>query len=589
MYKLISNQYDYLGQVPEFKENGLPSGYLIDKGKVGCGGTSLALEDKRDTIVCVPFVSLVKNKMFAYGDKVLGVYEGVTETDIKNYITNYKGVKKIICTYDSLPKVAKVTGYNYYLLIDELHLLFIQYVFRNNAVSGVLNLYKNFKEWSFLTATPIEEDLMLEELKDIPTYKIDWEKKKVMTVKTVKCNQVLSSIKKIINDYLENKMFGNCHIFINSVESIANIIKACDLTNDNTRIVFSKNNKNYKNTCQGITNGETTDPVKKINLYTSTCFEGCDLFDEEGRIYIVSDGAKAQTLYDISTQIRQIAGRIRNTRYSEITHLYKSTRYNEDLTFEEYKNVVLEEEKKAKRYVEKVNSDEELKEGTEKSFYAYVIKEEDGSFSFDPNRMKLDIYNFKCLHHIYSLNVNMNEEYTKAGLNVITSTDKTSDRLLKNDKTRTTFKEAIQEYDEIMKRNNTFSFILNDGERLSLLKTKYPFINDAYRVLGMEEIERMNYHVSNIKRALIVSQPKTENKVKIAKLLKTVTGFTEGNFVTGKQIKDVLGSIYETLCIDLKPSIEDFKEYVELKEKVKKIDGKSVRGYVIQYIKIKAL
>ena len=57
----ISKQYKYLGQVPEFKENGLPSGFLIDKGKVGCGGTSLALEDDRDTIVYVPFVSLLNS------------------------------------------------------------------------------------------------------------------------------------------------------------------------------------------------------------------------------------------------------------------------------------------------------------------------------------------------------------------------------------------------------------------------------------------------------------------------------------------------------------------------------------------------
>ena len=156
-------------------------------------------------------------------------------------------------------------------------------------------------------------------------------------------------MRNIINDFIAGKIFGNCHIFINSVDSIAALIKACNLTDDNCRVIFSKNNSKYKNSCQGVTNGETTDPVKKINLYTSTCFEGCDLCDEEGKIYIVSDGAKSQTLYDISTQIRQIAGRIRNTKYSEITHLYKSTRYNEDLTYEQYKSVVLEEEKKAKK------------------------------------------------------------------------------------------------------------------------------------------------------------------------------------------------------------------------------------------------
>ena len=68
---------------------------------------------------------------------------------------------------------------------------------------------------------------------------------------------------------------------------------------------------------------------------------------------------------DISTQVRQIAGRIRNTQYADtITHLYKATRYNTDLTYEEYKQIVLEEEQKAKSYITKVNSDKEIKEGT---------------------------------------------------------------------------------------------------------------------------------------------------------------------------------------------------------------------------------
>ena len=582
MNQLISKQYNYLGEVPEFKENGLPSGYLIDKGKVGCGGTSLALEDNRDTIICVPFVSLIKNKMHKYGDKILGVYQGVTKEDIAEYLKR-DGVKKIMCTYDSLEKVADVCGYDYFLLVDELHLLFIQYVFRDRAVKNVLNLFNKFREWSFLTATPIEQDLMLEELKSIPTYKIDWENKKEVTVRTIKCGQVLSSMRNIINDFIAGKIFGNCHIFINSVDSIATLIKACNLTNENTRIIFSKNNSKYQYSCQGVTNGETTDPVKKINLYTSTCFEGCDLFDEEGKIYIISDGAKSQTLYDISTQIRQIAGRIRNTKYSEITHLYKSTRYNEDLTYEQYKSVVLEEEKKAKSYVAKVNSDSELINGTKESTYAYVVKEEDGTLSFDPNRMKLDIYNYKCLHHIYSLNVNMNEEYIKAGMIAINSTDKTSDKLLKNENTRTTFKDAVIEYDQLMSN----IFYLNKEERLKLLRAKYPFIDEAYKVIGMEQLAEMKYHTSNIKRVLISRSDKLDNKGKVAKMLKTVDGFREGAFVTGKEIKEVLGSIYDTVGINSKPSIDDFRDFAVLEDKVKKIDGKSKRGYIIQYIKIK--
>lgn len=377
----IPKEYKYLGEVPQFKKNGLPVGYLIDKGKVGCGGTSIALENEKDTIVCVPFVSLIKNKMEKYnkaGLNVLGVYEGITKQDIQSYINGKNGAKKIICTYDSLSKVIDVIGYSYFLLIDELHLLFIEYVFRNKAVRTVLNEYSKFKEWSFLTATPIEYDLMLEELKEIPTYKIEWELKADVKVNAIQCKQVGATVKKIVNEFLDGKVFGNVHLFVNSVEFIATIIKACNLTNENTRVIFSKNNATYKNTCQGVTNSETTSPVKKINFYTSTCFEGCDLFDRDGKIYIVSESSRAQTLLDISTQVRQIAGRIRDTQYFDsITHLYKATRYNKNLTFDEYKQVVLEEERKAKSYVAKLNNDLELIEGTKESVYPYLEKVEE--------------------------------------------------------------------------------------------------------------------------------------------------------------------------------------------------------------------
>ena len=279
---------------------------------------------------------------------------------IRDYAENKAGVKKIICTYDSLPKVIDAVGYDYNLLVDELHLLFTQYAFRDRAVKGVLDNFRKFKSWSFLTATPIERDLMLEELKDIPTYKIDWDDKTEIEVKAVKCKQVKATLKKVIEGFLKGEIFGNAHIFVNSVDFIAKMIKYCGLIEDNTRIIFSKNNPNYKNICSGIRNSDTTDEVKKINFYTSTCFEGCDLFDRDGKIYIVSDSSAPHTLADISTSIRQIAGRIRDTQYHNITHIYTSTRYNENLTYDEYKQVVLEEEAKAKRWIDKINSDSDL-------------------------------------------------------------------------------------------------------------------------------------------------------------------------------------------------------------------------------------
>ena len=51
----------------------------------------------------------------------------------------------------------------------------------------------------------------------------------------------------------------------------------------------------------------------------------------------------------------------------------------------------------------------------------------------------------------------MADEYMKAGMMSISSVDKTSDKLLKNENTRTTFKDAVIEFDEIIKRKNTIT------------------------------------------------------------------------------------------------------------------------------------
>lgn len=202
--------------------------------------------------------------------------------------------------------------------------------------------------------------------------------------------------------------------------------------------------------------------------------------------------------------------------------------------------------------------------------------------------MKLDIFNYKCLHHTYSLSVNISNEYIKAGMNVVTSTDNTSDKLLRNERTRTTFKDAILEYDSIMKRKaEPFNYSLTDDERIKLLTSKYPYIEDAYKVLGMDKIAEMKYKTSNIQQLLIKESPKLDNRAKVAKLLKTAKGFVEGAFITGADIKRVLGEIYQTIGMNIKPSIDDFREFAVIDTKQKRIDGKKVKGYIIQYIKIK--
>lgn len=99
--------------------------------------------------------------------------------------------------------------------------------------------------------------------------------------------------------------------------------------------------------------------MKKVNFYTSTCFEGCDIYDERGRVYIVSDGNKRHTQLDISTLLIQICGRIRNSVYNDITHIFSYTRYKGDITVEEFEQKTLQDYEQSKRMIEELNQMDE--------------------------------------------------------------------------------------------------------------------------------------------------------------------------------------------------------------------------------------
>lgn len=70
------------------KNNDLPMNCLFDKGKTGCGGTTIALGNDKNYIVLVPMVNLIKNKQ-AQAEKdsyeILGVHAGVCYEEFTDY------------------------------------------------------------------------------------------------------------------------------------------------------------------------------------------------------------------------------------------------------------------------------------------------------------------------------------------------------------------------------------------------------------------------------------------------------------------------------------------------------------------------
>lgn len=561
----------------------LPPNCIFDKGKVGCGGTSVAIESDKPYIIAVPYVDLIKNKVQQYPNErydgeVYGFYgKNNLKRDLVAYIKRVR-VPKIVVTYDSLEKLSKwINPAEYSLLVDELHLLFTEYSYRSKAVKEVLNIYSQFKEYTFMTATPLEDDYILEELKNVPVAEAVWYNTKIVNVQSVKVTgKVKTAVINLVNRFIENKdnYQANAYFFVNSVSYIKDIVATCKLTDENTRVIYSDNNK----TDVGIKRGSTIDKPKKINLITSTAFEGSDIYDEDGLTFIISDSAETHTLIDISTKFQQIAGRIRNSKYSDrIYHIYKETRYSE-LSFEEFNDYINKTIEETNRLVKNNTGESYVQKFPDNLLDEFYIRKEGTELIFDPNKVKMDLYNFKICRNIYSLRVNLNREYEKYNFKV-EHFDYIAEDIEEMSVVSYSFKDyvlAVKEEMEFIKDNQYYmeSNVIQEAYK------KYPFLQRAIEVLGFEELEESGYVITNIKEKLIRrSDIGMENK--ILKLLDEKFKPVSGDFYKSADIKAIFNKIYSVLDINKTAKGTDIIKYYDVKEASKRIDGTTYKGYII--------
>ena len=149
----------------------LPTRVLLNKGVTGCGGTYVELHSSRNSLILVPTIELAKNKK---EDGFLIVYGKTKNEEIIKYFNSKIKYKKIIGTYDCLNRLISLYPkiLSYFLLVDEYHILFNSYSFRSEAIQFLLNNYKRFDDYVFMTATPLDSDIILDEIKDLPRVNI---------------------------------------------------------------------------------------------------------------------------------------------------------------------------------------------------------------------------------------------------------------------------------------------------------------------------------------------------------------------------------------------------------------------------------
>ena len=568
----------------EFLED-LPDNGFLNKVLTGCGNTFLALTNKRNYVIAVPYISLIRNKL-ASNPTALGVWGDTKDSQIIEYLNSDVEFKKILVTYDSLARLTKmINPKEYKILIDEAHKLIDSASFRPNAIETVLENYTKYKNFCFATATPVKDKYQLPELVSIQKYKVEWESIKPVIIEySVYDKDLNKRIAILIIKFLNGELEGNPYFFINSITSIIQIIRHLKQAGyDNPelyKIICGDNDSNLNKIQKAL--GEkyiiefTTDPLKRITFCTATLFEGSDLYDREGVTYIITDGAKDHTKYDVLTTLPQIIGRLRDSRYKGTVYVLMTKSYYFSYTSpEEFEIEVRKQLANADKIVEvfQQSLDNEmmikgLLKGHEDNLY---IMERNGVLKTNTSALYCEMHNYEALHTQYYykdfategdaaiVNINSiphtfkkaNEELNIEGLNKLRLSKKPS------------FKDLCIDYIKCKEENIP--------TQIRDIELEFPIIKKAYEELGAEKMKALNYRKNFIEDELLATS-ELDNSQKIVGMLK----FKIGELVPKKELKIKLQAIYNQLHIRKTAKATDLGNWYSITDHSKWVEGKSV-------------
>ena len=580
----------------------LPHNCIFNKVITGCGGTTVVLFNNETYVIAVPTTELIVNKT---GLKEAGVatitsYDGVKQTvfglfgnftyqlkkKVKDYV-NGDGIKKIMCTYNKVEQLVKLIDVSdFRLLVDEYHSLLKSYSYREKAVNGVIQNFNKFKSYCFMSATPISPEFTPSVLKDTEIYEADWVNgTDNLIVKLDQTNHPYSKAANYINSYKKDGFLKigeyksyEAFFFINSVTDIAEILKYCNLSNDEVKIVCADNEENRRK-LEGYTISNSRSANKKFTFITSKSFEGADYFSETGMCFVVSNSRNKNTLLDISTDIYQIAGRIRtenNPFRNTMIHIFNSVgkrKIELDITYEEMTNKVNKNIDGANEIINLINNaSDNAKSMAEKMINSeYIMKNPDGSYFLNDMIVKLDLYNFKLEQMIYKTGITLKKEYNKQNV-ITTSIEYEALEGISKLACKMDFKTAFNKYVEI-----ATSIVPNDT-LVELIKKQQPLVIPAYHKLGVDKVKKLRYVKSAIENAIINSDSNKSSDIKLAKM---ITDKIAIGFISSKRAKEIIAGAYKELKISDSPKASDLSKWFDCKETPKRIDGKVIKGYEI--------
>ena len=567
----------YLSELPEFQD-GLPHG-IVNKTKTDVGGTYVAANCSSNYIIVCPFRDLVDSIAADKNNKyeVFKCYGKTKESEFRKYIKEHQ-IYKIAVTYDSLGKLLRwlndeTKGWK--LLIDEYHLILEDMDFRENAIMEMIYTVTKFDHYTFLSATPMDEDYEIDFFKQLPHYKVVWKKGLPIVVKKIKTTCLSKGLCNLIKIFREDgfripdingelKEVEQLFIFLNSVTTARQIADTLELDEDEIKICCAERKRNRlllgKYQIESVCS-----PNKTINFFTKKCFQGCNLFSNNGLIIVASDAYRTQTLIDISTTMEQISGRLReNGDYKNIfrntmVHIY-STNKN-ILTDEEFEQKMKKKEEDAARLLS-------LQEKADEKELATLIRKvniETDLLSIINGRLKYNEIKKKSFY----FKQNIRKTY-KDGIYLRARYDESEKFIQTN-------QELWKDFDIEMTRAVTISYeqLLKDylDHPTESYEQEYPEFKDFRRYLKETEMNSCRWNKDKMMKMV-------EDYKKMNAVYKAI--YRKG-FISSKDLKALFTKEFKKRGISISPKATQIMNcnLFEVRKCKVRIDGKLTDGYEI--------
>ena len=560
--------------------NEIPSNCILSKRIPGCGATTLELDTNRSSIIVVPNVPVIVSKCNKYPN-LLGVYEGVNQNQIIEYLTN-NPTRKIMTTPESFSKVklaCEKCGINIYsdffLLEDECHQIIKDVDYRPDIVMP-MNDFFLFNRKALVSATPIGfSDPRFEENHfEIIEITADYDYRQDITVAQT------YNIAKAVGQYLENHN-GTICFFINSVVEIYSLMKHFGIMEDSAVYCAPKSRSKLKNEYD-FTNSYTewsADTMKKYNFFTGRFFTAFDLeLPNKPDLVMITDPYNAEyTMLDVDTDCIQICGRFRNG-INSATHIY---RVNPEIVVKSREQMEWEisAHEFAYQTIQTLYNSAENKE----SRFAFGAVLETLPFrkyqysDFTKNWFAIDNdINEVLVQNQYQSNISIiewykdchffNPTFTKCEYN---ENDEKLKIIKKCRSVKEKRREMVQLLAEIEEPQSEYALdFMNDMRKID------PFIVDAYEVLGKDRIEELKYNQRKMNEEMILSQRKGN---KVVLLIKNT--FKIGNKYTNEKITEELTRIFDLMHIHPEKTIKGsmIKDYYQVKD----WRNEKNRGYIL--------